>query len=318
MREIGVHLVITTHTPRHLAAVLASLVWQEEMPASVVVTCDGENSEIAEIIDTWVPMVIAGIDGKPPAFFHISRSHQGIARPNQVRNNGVRALKLSNLLNERDMLVFLDGDMLLAANAVKEYRALASGESGFDFLIPYRINLDQPRSDLLTPDSILTKGPIDELAFPDAALESRHKRYLRQLWLRRRFPFLTKPHKPKIITAHVGVRVETFEAVNGLDEQYTEYGFEDDDLARRLHALRPAPRTGIVVRDILAAHLWHPSRAPSRPTDAPGYARFCRSWTVRAERGLVNPMPQETPTVGIIADRTATSRQRFNSTIAAD
>ncbi len=291
----GVHLVITTHTPRHLGTCLAALVWQRVQPETVVVSCDGENPAVSEVIDTWAPMIVAGIDGPAPRFLHVERPHQGVARPNQVRNNGVRALHEDGVLGERDMLVFIDGDMLLAPDAVERYRAL--GESGIEFVIPYRINLDEGRTTQLSADSVLTRPPIDEVCVIDPALESRHARYVRQLWLRTRAPFLTKAHKPKIITAHVGVRADAFASVNGLDEQYTGYGFEDDDLARRLHARRPRPRTAIAVREILAAHLWHPSRAPARPTDAPGHARFRGPWSVRAERGLDSPMPQEPPRV---------------------
>jgi len=295
---VAVHLIITTHTPRHLASCLAALAWQQEQPATVVVTCDGASPAIAEVIDTWLPKIAARIEGRRPQFLHVARPHQGVARPNQVRNNGVRALRDRGLLNEQDMLLFIDGDMLLAPDAVRRYRDL--GEAGFDFLIPFRVNLGEARTGQLAPDSILTRGPIDEVCAPDSVLEARHERYLRQLWLRERAPFLTKAHKPKIITAHVGVRAGAFAAVNGLDEQYTGYGFEDDDLARRLHALRPRPRTGIVVREILAAHLWHPSRAPARPTEAPGHARFRGPWSIRAERGLESPMPQGTLSVRTI------------------
>jgi hypothetical protein len=307
MPEAKVHLVITTHTPRHLASMLASLAWQTEPPASVVVTCDGDDPAIDAAIDTWVPPAAAKLkEPGRPDFVHVSRAHGGVARPNQARNNGVRALDGLGLLRAHDVLVFLDGDMLLAPGAVAGYRR--ETDAGADLLIPFRVNLDQARTEVLTPDGILRDGPIAEVGAADAALAKRHARYRRQLWLSKFLPILTKPHKPKIITAHVGVRVSAFEGVNGLDEEYSGYGFEDDDLARRLHALRPRPRTRIVVRDILAAHLWHPSRAPASPMDAPGYERFMRAWSVRAERGLVNPIKQDEPRIRLVAGRGTSER----------
>jgi hypothetical protein len=104
---------------------------------------------------------------------------------------------------------------------------------------------------------------------------------------------LIKPHKPKIISAHYAVSVRAMRAINGFDEEYVEYGYEDDDLARRLHALKPPPKAAIVVRTIPALHLWHPSRAPARPTDAPGYARFATAGLpVRCRRGWQEPVDQ--------------------------
>lgn len=82
------------------------------------------------------------------------------------------------------------------------------------------------------------------------------------------------------------------EAVNGYDERFVGYGYDDDDLARRLYALRPAPRVAAATDAILALHLWHPTRAPARPTQAPGYAVFTAAWTPRAVSGLAGPAPQ--------------------------
>src|SRR5262249_6815500 len=114
-------------------------------------------------------------------------------------------------------------------------------------------------------------------------------------------PGLPKAHKPKILGGHHAVSVRCLRAVNGYDEQYTGYGYDDDDLSRRLHALSPPPRTAIAVSEILALHLWHPSRAPARPTDAPGYARFSSpGLPIEAEHGWRNPIPQPEPHVRVI------------------
>lgn len=63
----------------------------------------------------------------------------------------------------------------------------------------------------------------------------------------------------------------------------------------------PRPRTFIAVRDIIAWHLWHPTRAPVRPTQAPGYARFSTpELPVVAEHGWRNPVPQPHPVVRVV------------------
>jgi hypothetical protein len=137
------------------------------------------------------------------------------------------------------------------------------------------------------------------------SLGMRHARYERHRLLRRRLPrrlagLVLKPHKPKIISAHYAATVAHLRSINGFDEGYAGYGYEDDDLGRRLHALLPQPRTAIAVRDIRAYHLWHPSRAPRRPTEAPGYARFCEPYSVFAKLGWKDPAPQPEPAVRIV------------------
>src|SRR3954466_10734302 len=87
----AVHLLIPTHTTRHLAACLASIAWQRDVPETVVVTCDTDDPTIGVLLDRWWPRVAGTIEkrGQPaPALLHAFRPHQGEARLNQVRNNG--------------------------------------------------------------------------------------------------------------------------------------------------------------------------------------------------------------------------------------
>lgn len=51
-----------------------------------------------------------------------------------------------------------------------------------------------------------------------------------------------------------GMKTNEFQSLRGYDEDFTEYGFEDDDLALRLHArgIRFVHRS-----DLLGEHLWH-------------------------------------------------------------
>ena len=79
--------------------------------------------------------------------------------------------------------------------------------------------------------------------------------------------------------------------VNGFDENYVGWGYEDDDFARRLYktGVRPAS----VILAARAMHLWHPSLAPQElkhHRDRPNRAYF-RRWFVPAfcKNGLVKP-----------------------------
>lgn len=269
-----VHLVLCTHTTRHLEATLRAIGRQSVPPATVVLTCDTDAPAIGELIARVWPS-IGGRHGVP--LWHVCRPHTGEARLNQVRNNGLRALDSCTAVDDRDLIVMLDADTLLAADAIARYEALARANA--ELVIPYRINLDEAQTAGLAASASID---VASIATPEqmAALRQREARYRRQLTARRiglhRLGLL-KSHKPKILGGHHAVCVASLRAINGYDEQYIGYGYDDDDLTRRLYSHRPRIDVRIAVSDILALHLWHPSRAPARPTNAPGHARFART-----------------------------------------
>ncbi len=304
----AVHVVIPTHTTRHLASCLASIALQRLLPATVVITCDTDAPEIGDVIDQVWPTVVATLHGRPaPTLMHVVRPHQGRAMLNQVRNNGLRTLEAAGRLRDRDTVVVVDGDTLLAPDAVSRHAELA--HLGYELVIPYRVNLSQQVTEAVTPEGVIhaaEHGCFEALVGPPDGqeLSDRHRRYRRQLLLRRVLPAwagLNKPHKPKVLGGHHAASVRCLRAVNGYDEHYVSYGFDDDDLSRRLHALRPPPRTSFAVKDIFAYHLWHPSRAPASPTLAPGYERFVRDLPTVAEQGWRTPLPQPVPSVRLVS-----------------
>lgn len=292
-----VFLLIPTHTTRHLACCLASLAHQTLAPAAVVVTCDTDDPAIGLLLDEWWPRVRARLGGATP-LLHALRPHLGTAHLNQVRNNGLRALRDRADIHPRDLVVVLDGDTMLAPDALARHAALA--RAGAMVIIPYRHMIDEAATAGIAAQDILDRGvPVDRLTTPSerALLESRHRRYRRHLLLSRLG--LVKGHKPKLIGGHHAVVFGLILRVNGFDEQYIGYRFNDDDLSRRLRTLRP--RTAIAVRDIRAYHLWHPLRAPDRLQDAPGYARWARTdLPVRCDRGIESPLDQPGLTVRVV------------------
>ena len=300
MPDPDVFLLIPTHTTRHLAACLASLAHLEEPPRALVVTCDTDDPTIGELLDGLAPRVnsiLASRDENQIPIWHTFRPHQGRAQLNQVRNNGLRALRAHASLTPEDLVVVLDGDTMLASNAIAQHRALL--RQGAQFIIPYRFMVGEEATRDLDAESVLSGG-VPRSALVTHAMEAdlahRARRYRRHLWMKR-FG-LGKPHKPKLIGGHHAVRFDRLLEANGFDEEYVGYRFNDDDLSRRLHQLRPRIRTAIAVTQIEAYHLWHPIRAPERLQDAPGYERWSRrDLPPRCERGIERPLEQPEPVV---------------------
>ncbi|HRQ73266.1 MAG TPA: galactosyltransferase-related protein, partial [Phycisphaerales bacterium] len=193
---------------------------------------------------------------------------------------------------------------LLSESGCERHHALAT--TGHGLVIAFRAILDEAATAGLDRGAILSPSFSTAALLTPAEQESlraRHRRYQSQLRLRRLMPrplCPVKSHKPKLISCHAAVSIAALRRVNAFDERFTAYGYEDDDLGQRLHALRPRLRVAIAVADITAFHLWHPTRAALRPRDNPGHARFAAPRPTRAEAGWSNPAPQPQPCAEVI------------------
>ena len=101
------------------------------------------------------------------------------------------------------------------------------------------------------------------------------------------YRMLSLKDRPKLITANAAVHRDDLRAVNGFDERFEGWGYEDEDLARRLR------RTGVRVadgqRECLVVHLFHPVHVSHRPSarETPNYRYFHRGrFLTQPVRGL--------------------------------
>lgn len=273
-----VHVIMTTHTPRHLRRSLLGVAYQVLPAAEVVVSCDNDQPEIADVVrgcsaEFARPLVV------------VQRASVGECRVGQARNNGLRALVASGV-DPGDRVLFLDGDCSPAATVIRTH--VERGRRS-DLLVGFRVELTPEQTDAF--DEAARRAGRDAVV-PSReqvrALESRDRRYRLHLALRR-FG-LVKPHKPKVLSAHFSVSVGSVVRVNGFDEEFKGWGQEDDDLGRRLHDSGVV--AGVVVREALVLHQWHPTRAPVAWTASQGVERFRRRLPWRCARGLVEPLDQ--------------------------
>ncbi len=281
--DTRIFIVVTTHKSSLLDSTLAGILMQSPSPDGLIVTSDVRKPEIRETIETTCA-------NAPYPVFFVEREHQGMARSGQVRNNGVRCVLAHFEPLPSDALLFLDGDIVLPPDTVS--RHLTQFNQGADLVLTYPTNLSAEDSARFDADSIL-RNDVDYQLRPSDKESARHRqrRYERHLRWR---PFGIIPgHKPKIIGNHFAVRLRTFQSINGFDEEYMHYGYEDDDLARRIHSLRPRPRVAVCIEEIPSLHLWHEKRHQVGIKESPGYARFCRKdLPTRATFGLDHPVTQ--------------------------
>lgn len=320
--RFSTHLIITTHTPFGLRLTLRGAAHQSVRPTSITVTCDVRDESILRCAmdasrEFQLPLTL------------IQRTHQGIARPAQTRNNAVRWLLASGLLESsrvpgRQMLVFLDGDCFAPTELVEMYHRLFNPHA---VVIGGRIELNAAQTTAF--EQCLETGQHQsgvmsgstQLSFPLEIepkqwqdVNRRNRRVTTQRWLR--YLHLGKPHKPKIVAANFAICCDLFLNVNGFDEGFEGWGVEDDDLARRAYASGGVPV--VAVNRAVVLHQFHPTRSRGNWNDNPAAQRFHARGPIRCIHGVVNPRPQDPPEFLRIAKSRLTVHTEDSVRSAAD
>jgi hypothetical protein len=210
-------------------------------------------------------------------------------------------------------LQFVDGDCILPPDSIHKqlrHRRKATCWTGF------YLCLDQTESKRLTVDSVRAG---EYLRLP--LLSSRWDlsvRYAKSYFYR----LTLHPKKPGLIGGNASMWRTDFEAINGYDERFRNWGCEDDDLGRRLRG------RGIRVRSNLgwmrSYHIWHPTdptkqsswneNANAKYLDRKGSLICCRKglrqrdW--RDVRVSIVGQPGSHPLVGPLLGRLVPHEQR--------
>jgi hypothetical protein len=284
----SVHVVVPTHTPRYLDFVLVGLARQTVRAATVVVSCDTDDAGIGEVIERWAPRLGMRV-------WWVRRAHHGGERLCQVRNNGVRHLT-QGLGISSGRLVILDGDTVASDSCLEGHARM--GERA-DLVYPFRVDVPEARSAAISAEGVLSGADVLTVSADDALkLERRHRRYRRQLFMRR--IGLGPAHKPKLLGGHFSVSLETYVRLNGFDEHYQGWGFKDDEFAYR--AARLGVGCVVAVRDLIVFHLYHRTRqGAGRMADLPTAERFRRRALLPlvAENGIERPIEQNAVEVSV-------------------
>lgn len=234
-----ISVVVTTYNrPDALQCVLQSLVHQSDQAFEILVADDGSEGQTKHVIDHFIKTTSLSLT-------HIWHEDLGF-RAAAIRNKAATKAK-------GDYLIFLDGDCALPLNFIKNHKNLA--EKGF-FVAGNRILLSEKATAIF--------------------LKTQELFFRRNLWqwiksqrrgeCNRWLPLVTiplgvlrklQPHKWKgAKTCNLGMFRQDFIAVNGFDENYIGWGFEDSDLIIRLQNYGIKRKAGQY--SVPVFHLWHP------------------------------------------------------------
>jgi glycosyltransferase involved in cell wall biosynthesis len=230
--EIAV-LVSTFERPRNLERCLASIEQQRDVDGrfEVVVTDDGSRDDTLELV-----AAIAGHVKFP--LRTTTHDHQGF-RLARCRNEGAAA-------STAPYLLFTDGDCVLPPDHLRIHLQ----ERRPEWVISSDcIKLDEEASGRVDVDMV-RRGKVSAL-IP----LSEKWRISRKAIRAKLYEWARVSMRPRLTGNNIALWRKDFERVNGFDERFVGWGFEDRDLQDRLE------RAGLRVRSILwhaaTIHLWH-------------------------------------------------------------
>lgn len=234
--EVSVALVVSTYNrPDALERVLVSIEALDELPDEILIADDGSGEETKSLLERWERRI---------PLKHIWQEDRGF-RLASSRNNAVRN-------SVSDYIIFVDGDCVLPADFVSVHKKLSEKEC---FVSGSRVLL----SKRMTQEALSKKISLEQCGFHclllrrlrgDVNRVSAIAKLPGQAWRRWR-----AAEWKKIRGSNMAFWREDLIAVNGFDEAFSSWGYEDSDLVVRLlrHGVRR--KDGIYASYVM--HLWH-------------------------------------------------------------
>ena len=234
-----ISVIVTTYNwPDALEACLNSLLAQSDTHFEILIADDGSDTATKNLIDTFTSYMT---DINIRHIFHEDRGF----RAGTIRNKSVAAA-------QGDYLIFLDGDCVVMPSFIQRHRHLA--ELGY-FVPGNRILVCNSFTNRVLRQSI--------------ALHSQSMFYFFWHWLIRDFNRFTplihlgwnfhryrNPKRwDKAMTCNLAMWKDDFLKVNGFDQLFEGWGFEDSDLIIRLIHNGIRRKEGRFAVPVL--HLWH-------------------------------------------------------------
>ena len=207
---ISVDILISTYNwPKALENILLSLLQQTRLPNNILIADDGSGYETQLLIDKYRRLFNIPIE-------HIWQEDKGF-RKTLVLN---KAMKYA----VSDYIIQIDGDIILNKNFIKDHVQNAIKKT---FVQGCRTILNQSRT-----NEVLENKTCFNFKFFSPGIKNRLNAM--------RIPFLSKviktdPYCSKNIKAcNLAFWREDYVAVNGYDNLFYGWGYEDDEFAARL------------------------------------------------------------------------------------
>ncbi|OJA01054.1 glycosyl transferase family 2, partial [Rickettsiella grylli] len=224
--------------PEALRLVLLALTHQTQLPSEVIVADDGSTFATRLLINQLKN--------------HVNYPLKQIWQ----KDEGFQAAKIRNkasFYTNADYLIFLDGDCIPFPDFIEKHRLLAEPQW---FVSGHRLLLEKKGTETI----LKTSYPVYKDSAQQWILRYFHRQSNR-LFPLLRVPFnkLRKLHAKRwqgAKSCNLGLWKKDFLTVNGFDERFVGWGYEDSDLVIRLIRAGVYRKSGKFAIPVI--HLWHP------------------------------------------------------------
>lgn len=238
LKSTTISVIITTYNrPDALRLILLALTQQTRLPNEVIIADDGSGVETRLLIEQLSKQL-----NYP--FKHVWQKDEGFQAA-KIRNKAV-------LYAKNNYLIFLDGDCIPFPDFIAQHRLLAEPHW---FVSGHRVLLNKKFTQKILKEYL----PI----YKDSTQQWLLHYFYHQT--NRLFPLLRIPlNKLRKLTfrrwqgaksCNLGLWKEDFLTVNGFDESFIGWGYEDSDLVIRLIRAGVKRKSGKFAIPVI--HLWH-------------------------------------------------------------
>ncbi|MDD5269154.1 MAG: glycosyltransferase family 2 protein [Methylococcales bacterium] len=240
-----ISVIVTTYNwPSALRLCLLSLFAQQDSNFEIIIADDGSSPANLEINQSYC-------SDSPISTRYVYHEDLGF-RAGTIRNKGVA-------MSKGEYLLFIDGDCVLLPDFIARHRQLAA--TGH-FVAGNRVLLSRPFTGSVIEQQVLLHEK-SIYYFILLRLQNKINRISGLLHLPLGFLRVIQPKKwQKAMTCNLGLWKNDFIRVNGFDELFEGWGFEDSDLVIRLIHAGIKRKEGRFAVPVL--HLWHSQNDKSR------------------------------------------------------
>lgn len=240
-----ISVIVTTYNwADALEACLNSLLAQSDQHFEIIIADDGSSDATLQKINKFIANTTISLR-------HVYHEDMGF-RAGTIRN---KAVSISN----GKYLLFLDGDCVAFPHFISRHRLLAET----DYFVPgNRILLSPSYTQNILQQKI--KLHTKKIGFFVAQwIKGNINRILPLLHIRHNdWRYRQSTQWQKAMTCNLGIWKQDFLAVNGFDELFEGWGYEDSDLVIRLIHQGIRRKEGRFAIPVL--HLWHPQNDRSQ------------------------------------------------------
>lgn len=224
-------LIISTYNrPDALRLCVLSALRQTRLPDQIVIGDDGSGPETARTVKELQAL-------SPVPITHVWQEDKGF-RVARIRNLSVAAAT-------GDYIIQVDGDIIMDRRFVSDHLALSQPGT---ILRGRRVCL----TDTASRRICATPAHLPHLGLFSRGIESRRMNALHLMPMAKRIAAGYRKNRPGIMGCNMSFWREDFVAVNGYDESFNGWGFEDSDLAIRMQM------NGVRKHDLkFVAIAWH-------------------------------------------------------------